>query len=59
MHLAGAEDGVAAPLLPRRGEHGPARTSTVMEEAMAAQRPPQPTMPAMVSSFMQFCSETT
>jgi len=33
--------------------------STVIELAMQPSVLPQPTMPAIVSSFMQFCSDTT
>ena len=49
----------AAPHLPAARRTWPgSHRSTVMEQAMAPSVRPQPTMPAMVSSFMQFCSET-
>ena len=61
MHLADAEDGVAsiADLPAARRTWPGACSSTVIELAIEPNVLPQPTMPAIVSSFMQFCSETT
>ena len=48
-----------APLLPAARRTWPgSHRSTVMELAMQPTVLPQPTTPAMVSSFMQFCNET-
>ena len=61
VHFAGAKHGVRRPVLAGAAVDmaGLRAGSTVMLLAMQPSVLPQPTMPAMVSSFMQFCSDTT
>ena len=59
VHLAGANTARAAPPLPAPRWMWPGSGRfTLMLLAMQPTVLPQPTTPAMVSSFMQFCNET-